>query len=150
MVRIWIVTVVCVVALVPSLGCAQQGAGNAPSDSTQQTTTSLGVSSERPTTTAEETVLHGLECPSGMAVSGYIDYVMGAKGKKGTPVEVARREFSKKIEEGDTVEIAERSRGQNAKASVRVIREGRVVARIEYRRVGGGWLQDYYEACTDF
>jgi hypothetical protein len=94
--------------------------------------------------------LHGAACPSGIWVAGFTDYVMGAKGKKGTPVEVARREFSKKIEEGDTVEIADRSKGQNAKATVRVIREGQVVARIEYRRAGGGWLQDYYEACNDF
>ncbi len=75
---------------------------------------------------------------------------MGAKGEKGTPVEVARRDFSKHINEGDTLEIADRSSGQNAKATVRVIREGRVVALIEYRRAGGGWLRDYYEACGDF
>jgi hypothetical protein len=148
MVRIWIFAVMSVVALVSSLGCAQ-GAGDAPSDSREQTT-SLGESSEQPTTTTEDTVLHGLECPTDMAVVGFKDYVMGAKGKKGNPVEVARREFSKKIEEGDTVEIADRTRGQNAKATVRVIREGRVVARIEYRRAGGGWLQAYYEACGDF
>jgi hypothetical protein len=35
-------------------------------------------------------------------------------------------------------------------ATVHVIREGLVVAYIEYRRAGGGWLQDYYEACVNF
>jgi hypothetical protein len=148
MVRSWIFAVMSVVALVSSLGCAQ-GAGNAPSDSREQTT-SLGESTEQPTTTTEDTILHGAACPSGIWVAGFTDYVMGAKGKKGTPVEVARREFSKKIEESDTVEMADRSKGQNAKATVRVIREGRLVARIEYSRAGGGWLQDYYEACNDF
>jgi hypothetical protein len=99
---------------------------------------------------AETTVLNGLECANSGWVSVYGDYPIGAKGKKGDPVELARREFPKQIKEGDTVEIADPSRGQNAKATVRVIREGRVVALIKYRRVGGGWLRDYYEACGDF
>jgi Ca2+-binding RTX toxin-like protein len=99
---------------------------------------------------SETTVLSGLECANSGWVSGSIDYLGGAKGEKGTPVEVARREFPTKIKEGDTVEIGDRSSGQNAKATVRVIREGRVVALIEYRRAGGGWLRDYYEACGDF
>jgi hypothetical protein len=149
MVRIWIVAVLSVVALVSSLGCAQ-GAGNAPSDPTERAASPGGESSEQPTTTTEDTILHGAACPSGIWVAGFTDYVMGAKGKKGNPVELARREFSKKIEESDTVEMADRSKGQNAKATVRVIREGRLVARIEYSRAGGGWLQDYYEACNDF
>jgi hypothetical protein len=91
-----------------------------------------------------------LVCPNDEAVARHTDYVMGAKGKKGTPVEVARREFAKKIREGDTVEIADRSSGQNAMTTVRVIREGRVVALIDYHRAEGGWLQDYYEACANF
>ena len=73
-----------------------------------------------------------------------------SKGKKGTPVEIVRREFSKKIREGDTVEIADRSSGQYTTATVRVIREGRVVALIEYWRAGGGWLQNSYDACATF
>jgi hypothetical protein len=130
------------------VGCAQ-GAGSTPSGSTEQTN-SPRESREPPTTTEETTILSGLVCPNDEAVARTLDYAMGAKGKKGNPVEVARREFSKKIREGDTVEIADRSRGQNAMATVRVIREGRVVALIEYRRAGGGWLQDYYEACANF
>jgi hypothetical protein len=145
MVRIWIFAVV----FVSSFGCGQQGAGNTPSGSIEQTT-SPRESREPPTTTEETTVLSGLVCPNGDAVARTLDYAMGAKGKKGNPVEIARREFSKKIREGDTVEIADRSRGQHAVATVRVIREGRVVALIEYRRAGGGWLQDYYEACATF
>ena len=45
------------------------------------------------------------------------------------------------------MELAESPRGRNATATVRVIRVGRVVALIEYRRSGGVWLQDHYEAC---
>src|SRR5215213_1155471 len=120
---IWIVAVMTVIVLLSSLGCGQ-GAGNTPSELTDRTT-SPGVPSGQPTTTSEETtVLSGLECPKGNWVSSFSDYVMGAKGEKGTPVEVARRDFSKHIKEGDTVEIADSSRGQNAKATVRVIREG--------------------------
>jgi Ca2+-binding RTX toxin-like protein len=99
---------------------------------------------------AETTVLGGLECANSGWVGGSIDYAAGARGEKGTPVEAARRDFPQKIEEGDTVQMIDRSRGQNARATVRVIREGRVVALIDYRRAGGGWLQDYYEACGDF
>jgi hypothetical protein len=156
MVRICIFAVITAVVLVSSLGCGQQGAGNTPSGSTEQAATSPRESREPPTTTPEETtseettVLSGLECPNGNWVSGTIDYVVGAKGEKGNLVEVARRDFSKHIKEGDTVEIADRSRGRNAKATVRVIRDGRVVALIDYRRAGGGWLRDYYEACGSF
>lgn len=98
----------------------------------------------------ETTLSNGLECASSGLVSGSADYAAGAKGAMGNPVEVARRQFSEKIKEGDAVEIADRSRGQNAGATVRVIREGRVLALIEYRRGGGGWLQDHYKACGDF
>ena len=147
MIRIF--TVITAMVLVSSFGCGQQGAGNTHSGSKVQTT-SLGESREQLTTTEETTVLSGLECPSHKSVSGFTDYVMRAKGKRGNPAEIAQREFAKKIREGDTVEIAHRSGGQNAKATVHVIREGRVVALIEYRRAGGGWLQDYYEACANF
>jgi hypothetical protein len=49
------------------------------------------------------------------------------------------------------VRICDRSGGgRNAAATVGVIREGRLVARIEYRRAGGGWLKDYSEYCANF
>ncbi len=81
-----------------------------------------------------------------MGVSGVVDYAPGAKGEKANPVELARRDFSKNIEEGDEV-VPERDRNPG---TVRVIRDGRVVAVIEYRRAGGGWLYDHYDACSDF
>jgi hypothetical protein len=94
MVRLWNFAVITAVVLVSSFGCGQQDAGNAPSGSTEQTT-SPGESREPPTTTEETTILSGLVCPSDKALARTLDYAMGAKGEKGNPVEIARREFSK-------------------------------------------------------
>jgi hypothetical protein len=91
-----------------------------------------------------------LECPSGMAVGGEDGYYApGAKGEKGNPVDMTRRRFSEEIEEGDVVEVAgyPESRGER---TVRVVREGRVVAVIEYLRESGGWLGGGYSACAGF
>jgi hypothetical protein len=155
MVRIWIFAMIpAVVVVVTSLGCGQQGPGGTPSGSTEQTSTSPSEESREPATTTEETTIYttpsGLECPTNDYMASVSDYAMGAKGKKRGPAKLARREFSKKIREGDTVEIAERSRGRHPTTTVRVIREGRVVALIEYDRWREGWLQGHYEACTNF
>src|SRR5215218_7672958 len=107
MVRVWSVAVMIVVVLVSSLGCGQ-GVDDTPSGSTHRTPSTTEPSK---TTSEQTTALGGLECPNGMAVSGSYDYVEGAKGKKGTPVEIARREFSNHIEEGDTVRMGARSAG---------------------------------------
>jgi hypothetical protein len=135
MVRICIFAVITAVVVVSSFGCGQQGAGNTPSGSTEQATTSPTESPEPPSTTSEATAipieLGVLECPNGNVIGRIIDHAE-PKGKKGTPVEIARREFSMKIREGDTVEIADRSSAQYTTATVRVIREGQVVALIEY------------------
>jgi hypothetical protein len=64
-----------------------------------------------------------LECPSGMAVEDGV-YAPGAEGKKGDPVDITRRRFSGKIEEGDVVEVAGYPKSKDQK-SVRVVREGR-------------------------
>ena len=150
MVRVWSVAVMIVVVLVSSLGCGR-GVGDAPSGPTHRTPSTTEPSK---TTSEKTTALGALECPNGMAVSGsYYDYAEGAKGKKGTPVEIARREFSKHIKEGDTVRMGARSAGggRDAEATVGVIREGRLVARIEYgHRAGGGWLKDKSEYCANF
>lgn len=126
-------------------GCGQ-GAGNTPSGPTEPTASPEGSGGR--TTTVEQTASSGdgLGCRSGMGVGGFADYAPGAKGKKARPVELARRDFSKEIEGGDKV-VPERGRSPG---TVRVIRDGRVVAVIEYRRAGGGWLRDSYEACSGF
>ncbi len=130
------------------VGCAQ-GAGNTPSGSTDLTT-SPGSSGERATTTEEPTYveMHGLQCRSSAMNAIVFDYAAGAKGEKSSPVELAQGDFSKSIEEGDKVEIADRPEDPHMR-TVRVIRDGRVVALIKYRRLGGGWVLDSYESCAD-
>ena len=129
------------------VGCAQ-GAGNTPSGSTDLST-SAGRSVERATTEQTTYVeMHGLQCRSGDMNAAIFDYAVGAKGEKASPVELAQGDFSKSIEEGDTVEIADRPEGTHMR-TVRVVRDGRVVALIKYRRVGGGWVLESYEACAD-
>jgi hypothetical protein len=130
------------------VGCGQ-GGGNTPSGSTDLTT-SAGRSGERATTTEQPTYveMHGLQCRSDAMNAAIFDYAVGAKGEKASPVELAQGDFSKSIEEGDTVEIADRPEGTHMR-TVGVVRDGRVVALIKYRRVGGGWVLESYEACAD-
>lgn len=130
------------------VGCAQ-GAGNTPSGSTDLTT-SAGKSGEQATTTEEPTYveMHGLQCRSSAMNAAIFDYAAGAKGENASPVELAQGDFSKTIEEGDKMEIADRPEGPHMR-TVRVVRDGRVVALIKYRRVGGGWVLDSYESCAD-
>ena len=141
------------------VGCAQ-GAANAPSGSTDLTT-SPGRSGEQATTAEQTTTyteMRGLECPEYSQEGAVFDYAQGI-GEKASPVEQARRRFSKRIEEGDTVEIADDQGGTTVGyygeelRTVRVVRDGRVVALMHYkegRGAGGGWLLDYYEACGEF
>jgi hypothetical protein len=100
--------------------------------------------------TGEETTFdNGLECTGGMAVSGIGDYAPGAEGKEADPVEQTRRAFSGQIRKGDRVGLsATPQRGDQR--TVRVVREGRTVALIVYRRAGGGWLRDSHDAYAGF
>ena len=84
-----------------------------------------------------------------MAVQGGPQYAAGAKGKKGDPVELTRRAFSDEIEDGDAVEPAGYPEGRGNR-TVRIVRDGKVVATVEYFGAGGGWLQDNYTACESF
>ena len=147
MVRAWIVTVI---ALGIVLGGCSTGVGEegGPCQGVcAGSTTSPGGSEEQ--TTAERTASgDGLGCRGGTGVSGFMDFAPGAKGDKATPVEQARRDFSKEIEEDDEM-LASEASGRKP-GTVRVIRGGRVVAVIHYRRAGGGWLYDHYDACSDF
>jgi hypothetical protein len=150
------------------VGCTQ-GAGNAPSGSTDLTT-SAGKSGEQATTPEQTTSIHRipvekqeyrggglLECREDSTEGAVFDYAQGI-GEKASPVEQARRRFSKRIEEGDKVEIAERQRDPTegyygeALRTVRVVRDGRVVALMFYKEGidNGGWLLDSYEACAEF
>jgi hypothetical protein len=151
------------------VGCAQ-GAGNTSSGSTDPAT-SAGRSGEQVTTADQTTSFHRivvesqeyrgggvLECREDSTVGAVFDYAQGT-GEKASPVEQARRRFSKRIEEGDKVEIANDQGdptvgyyGEELR-TVRVVRDGRVVSLIFYREgidSGGGWLLDSYEACAEF
>ena len=90
-----------------------------------------------------------LECEGPKAVSGGPQYALGGGGKKGDPVEITRRSFSDHIRDSDTVELAGYPESKEHR-TVRVVRDGRVVAAVVYFREGKGWLQDHYEACESF
>lgn len=78
---------------------------------------------------------------------------------KGDPVELAKRCFKGKIEEGDVVEVAGYPRISELRVAddqryVRVVRDGKVVAVISYTRVsqeeGGGWMRGGSSECESF
>jgi len=113
----------------------RSGRGQHPSDSTDLTT-SAGRSDERTTSyQAYDEVLS----TSYSTVEAEFDYAL-RKGQKASPVEQARRRFLKRIEEDDTVELAERPRAPN-KWTVVVVRDGRLVALVKYHGGRGrGWI----------
>jgi len=159
------------------VGCGQ-GAGNTNSSNTHSSstdlTTSAGRSAEQATTTehmtAEQTTSFYripvqaqeysggvLECADKRTDGAIYDYASGT-GEKASPVEQTRGPFSKRIEEGDKVEVANQvgpSKGYYGEAlrTVRVVRDGLVVALIFYKEGiegGKGWLLDSYESCGEF
>ena len=98
-----------------------------------------------------------MECADKRTKGAVYDYALGI-GEKAGPVEQTRRKFSKRIEEGDKVEIAGQvgpTEGWYGEAlrTVRVVRDGRVVALMFYKGgidSAGRWLLDSYEACGEF
>ena len=88
-----------------------------------------------------------LECEGGTSVTASSDYVAGTEGQDFDPVKQTRRMFSNQLEESDIVEFG--GYPENT-GTVRVVRDGRVVATVEYSRARGGWLQDSYTACQKF
>jgi hypothetical protein len=97
-----------------------------------------------------------LECADKRTNGAVYDYARGT-GEKASPVEQTRHRFSKRIEEGDTVEFSEqRGSGKGYYGeqlrTVRVVRDGRVVALMFYKegQDGGGWLLDEYKSCGEF
>ena len=90
-----------------------------------------------------------LECRGGMAVGGGPQYAAGAEGKKGDVVEMVRRGLSDRLREGDTVELAGYPKSRDSR-TVRVVREGRVVAAVAFFADSGGWLEDSTSNCAGF
>ena len=93
-----------------------------------------------------------LECPGGEAVSssGGLLSSDSEPGRDESPVEQTREFFSDQLEPGDTVELAGYPERRRHK-TVRVVRDGGVLAVVEYPwDSGGGWYQDGYSACAEF
>lgn len=93
-----------------------------------------------------------LECPGGEAVgsSGPLQGPDSEVGSDEPPVEQAKDFFSKQLQPGDTVELAGYPKTQGQK-TVRVVRDGSVIATVEYwRESGNGWYNNGYNACAGF
>jgi hypothetical protein len=76
---------------------------------------------------------------------GITDYVSGAKGEVGDPVELSRHHFQG-LQAGDVVERA--GYPGSAYPKVRVVRAGQVIALVKYRPdESGGWLRDQVSIC---
>jgi hypothetical protein len=69
--------------------------------------------------------------------------------QKGDPVEIFRRTNAGSIHEGDVVEAAGNTRSQDER-TVRVVRDGRVVATAHYLRFSKGWMEATEESCAGF
>ncbi len=88
-----------------------------------------------------------LQCATGQAVGGNADYVTGAKGEQGDPVDITKKNATGLLP-SDTVEAA--GYPQAPERIVRVVRDGNVVANFHYVDDGrGGWLRNSYNACVD-
>jgi len=89
-----------------------------------------------------------LDCDS--IVEGVGDSPEGATGERGDPVDLARTRFDQVTDLGDddVVEIA--GYPKDELRTVRLIRNGRVVATITYYEDGqGGWLEDTFSRCDE-
>jgi hypothetical protein len=90
----------------------------------------------------------GVGC--GTVTLGSMDYVDGATGEQGDPVQIARTRLRDRLHEGDVVQAA----GYPAAPDrhVIVVRDGSTVADLTYRldQAGTGWLEDSESTCPDF
>jgi hypothetical protein len=96
-------------------------------------------------------VPYALDCGGGQAMAQIIDYVPGAQGRRGDPVQIARDS----IEGLSSTDVVDRAgypseRQSTDEAIVRVVHEGSVVLTIHYRSDGqDGWLEDTRDSCAD-
>jgi hypothetical protein len=90
----------------------------------------------------------GVGC--GSAVIGSMDYVQGATGEPGDPVEIARARLRDRLQEGDLVQAA--GYPEESERHVIVVRDGSTVADLRYVRdeAGTGWLEDAETTCPGF
>ena len=91
-----------------------------------------------------------LDCPRGKLAGGMGPYSEEEmREQKGDSVDLLRRELSGSLREGDVVEIAGNTQSRDEK-TVRVVRDGEVVANAHYMRVSDGWLGGLTENCAKF
>lgn len=91
-----------------------------------------------------------LDCPRGKPPGGLKPYTEEeTQAREGDPVDLLRGELSGSLREGDIVEAVgnTRSRGER---TVRVVRDGKVVANAHYIRISRGWLGGLTENCAGF
>jgi hypothetical protein len=69
--------------------------------------------------------------------------------QKGNPVEIFRRSNSDSLREGDVVETAGNTHSRHEK-TVRVVRDGRVIATAHYLKFSTGWMEATDENCAEF
>jgi len=87
-----------------------------------------------------------IDCGGGEAVTGYPDYVEGAAGWTGDPVDIARKHANGLL---PTDEVSYAGYPEQAQPQVRVVRDGAVVAVFGFFDDGqGGWLMSSYQACS--
>lgn len=89
-----------------------------------------------------------LECPPGEGgVSGSADFVPGAPGEKGEPIDIALQDMKASLP-GDVFAYVKRLPAPH-NAEVALLRDGKVVATFSYFRTeDGGWLRNTYSACS--
>ena len=89
-----------------------------------------------------------LECPRGKLAGGMKPYTEEEmKAHEGDPTDLLRRELSGSLSEGDIVEIAGNTQNRDER-TVRVVRDGEVVANAHYFRTSDGWLGGLTENCA--
>lgn len=85
-----------------------------------------------------------LECPGGRGVTG-----SGGDRTGEDPVKLARRVLSDRLRNYDVLEIAGYPRSPE-KRTVRVVRDGRIAATVEFIRESGGWRESSVSNCAGF
>lgn len=89
-----------------------------------------------------------LDCPRGKLAGGMKPYTEEEmKAHEGDPADLLRRELSGSLREGDIVEIAGNTQNRDER-TVRVVRDGEVVANAHYFRTSDGWLGGLTENCA--
>lgn len=97
-----------------------------------------------------EGVYRSVELACASVVSGTSDFGEGASGQRATPVDLGRELFDNAFGLGsdDVVELG--GYLQSEVPVVRLMRDGRIVATVSYRRADGdGWLEETFSMCEE-